>query len=91
MKHRHYWSNLLTRAWKSRSLMWLYGVRRAGKTFLSQQVEGIEYFDCELPRVRRRLEDPEAFWHSLRGKRVALDEVQRLPNPDGFDQATAVS
>lgn len=44
----------------------------------------VEYFDCELPRVRRAMEDPEAFLDGLRGKRVVLDEVHRLPNPSEF-------
>lgn len=62
-------------------LIWLYGVRRVGKTVLCQSLDQVEYLDCELPRVRRLLEDPEAFLQSVRGKRVILDEVQRLPNP----------
>jgi hypothetical protein len=41
----------------------------------------IEYFDCELPRVRRMMEDPEDFLDGLRGRRIVLDEIHRLPNP----------
>ena len=52
-----------------------------GKTFLSQSLPDIEYFDCELPRVRRMLEDPEGFLKSLRGKRIVLDEIHRLDRP----------
>jgi uncharacterized protein len=81
MKRRTHWVEQLEQAWEKRSVIWLYGVRRAGKTVLCQNLDGVEYFDCELPRVRRLLEDPEAFLGSVRGKRVALDEVQRLPNP----------
>jgi predicted AAA+ superfamily ATPase len=62
-------------------MLWLRGVRRAGKTSLAQSLDDIEYFDCELPRVRRAMEDPEAFLQGLRGKRVVPDEVHRLPNP----------
>lgn len=61
--------------------MWLSGVRRAGKTCLSQSLKRVEYFDCELPRVRRMLEDPQAFLEAFRGKRVVLDEIHRLGNP----------
>lgn len=57
------------------------GVRRVGKTWLCQSLDEVEYFDCELPRVRRQIEDPEAFLDLLRGKRVVLDEIHRLPNP----------
>ena len=36
-------------AWKERSVIWLSGVRRAGKTVLCQSLPDVEYFDCELP------------------------------------------
>lgn len=62
-------------------MVWLYGVRRAGKTFLCQGIDGIEYFDCELPRVRNAIADPEEFLSRMKGKTVALDEIHRLPNP----------
>jgi hypothetical protein len=41
---------------------------------------GGEYFDCELPGVRRALEDPEVVLGGLQGRRVVLDEVHRLHN-----------
>ena len=62
-------------------MLWLAGVRRAGKTSLCQSLDRVEYFDCELPRTRRSMEDPEAFLGGLRGKRVVLDEIHRLANP----------
>jgi len=58
MVHRHFWLKLLDRAWKDRSVVWLSGVRRVGKTCLCQDLPEVEYFDCELPRVRRALLDP---------------------------------
>ncbi len=48
---------------------------------LCRLLRDVEYLDCELPSVRRRLRDPESFWEALRGKRVALDEVHRLEDP----------
>jgi hypothetical protein len=81
MKTRTHWIEVVERAWETRSVIWLYGVRRVGKTMLCQSLERTEYLDCELPRVRRMLEDAEAFLRSARGKRVVLDEVQRLRNP----------
>ncbi|MCX6359531.1 MAG: ATP-binding protein [Armatimonadetes bacterium] len=68
-------------AWRRRTVVWLSGVRRAGKTVLSRSLPDVEYLDCELPSVRRLLADPESFLTAARGKRVVLDEVQRLPNP----------
>ena len=81
MVQRTYWLKLLESAWARKSVVWLSGVRRAGKTFLCQSVSGVEYFDCELPRVRRQMEDPEGFLSKLKGKRIVLDEIHRLPNP----------
>lgn len=81
MQARPFWTRRLEALWKQQTLIWLPGVRRAGKTTLCQSLPDIEYFDCELPRQRRAMEDPEAFLASLAGKRVVLDEVHRLRNP----------
>ncbi|MGH8220446.1 MAG: ATP-binding protein [Steroidobacteraceae bacterium] len=78
---RSYWTEAIEKLWSRRSVIWLPGVRRAGKTTLCRSLSKIEYFDCELPRQRRSMEDPEAFLQSLAGKRVVLDEVHRLRNP----------
>lgn len=78
---RSYWLEALERRWKTRSVVWLPGVRRAGKTTLCRSLPRVEYFDCELPRQRRLMEDPEGFLGNLTGKRVVLDEVHRLRNP----------
>ena len=81
MVKRHYWLERIEQQWSRRSILWLRGVRRAGKTSLAQSLLDVEYFDCELPRVRRAMEDPEAFLGGLRRKRIVLDEVHRLLNP----------
>jgi predicted AAA+ superfamily ATPase len=81
IKRRTFWLGLIESAWGKRSILWLSGVRRAGKTFLCKSVPDVEYFDCELPRVRRRLEDPESFLAAYAGKKLVLDEIHRLANP----------
>lgn len=81
MVTRGYWVRRIEEQWARRSILWLRGVRRAGKTSLTRSLAEVEYFDCELPRVRRVMEDPEAFLEGLRGRRIVLDEVHRLPNP----------
>ncbi len=81
MWYRTYWVERLERAWRERPIVWLSGVRRVGKTVLCQSLDEVAYFDCELPRVRQRIEDPESFLESVAGKRVVLDEVQRLADP----------
>jgi predicted AAA+ superfamily ATPase len=81
MKKRSFWVEQIGKAWESRSVIWLSGVRRVGKTFLSQSLADAEYFDCELPRVRVILEDAEGFLRPLRGRTIILDEIHRLQNP----------
>ena len=81
MVDREFWRNRIETSWKHRSIVWLSGVRRVGKTCLCQTLSDIEYFDCELPRVRRLMEDPQAFLDSIGNGRIVLDEVHRLPNP----------
>ena len=78
---RQYWIDRIERAWQHRSVVWLSGVRRVGKTVLCQSLPETEYFDCELPRTRRQMDDPEGFLENLRGRRIVLDEIHRLQNP----------
>lgn len=81
MIKRKYWIQKIEEAWKKRSVIWLSGVRRAGKTCLCKSLDKALHFDCELPRVRRLLEDPEVFLQSHKGQRIILDEIHRLTNP----------
>jgi predicted AAA+ superfamily ATPase len=81
MYARTFWQQRLLSALQRKSVVWLTSVRRAGKTSLCQSLPEVEYFDCELPRVRREMEDPEAFLQRLEGRRVVLDEIRRLSNP----------
>ncbi len=81
MVQRRFWAERIEKAWKRRSVVWLSGVRRAGKTFLSQSLPHIEYFDCELPRTRRMMDDPEGFLEGVGARRIVLDEIHRLGNP----------
>jgi hypothetical protein len=81
MINRPYWIRHIESAWESRSIVWLSGVRRTGKTCLAKSLENVLYFDCELPSVRRMLEDPESFLSQHKGKRIVLDEIHRLENP----------
>ena len=59
MVKRRFWLNLIEQAWREKPVVWLAGVRRVGKTCLCQSLPDVEYFDCELPRVRRMMEDPQ--------------------------------
>lgn len=79
---RHFWIEKLYEAWGKRSLVWLSGVRRSGKTTLSKMIPDAIYLNCDLPLVGRRLDDPEFFYNSLpHGSTVIFDEIHRLKDP----------
>ena len=75
MLRRRFWTTQLEAAWAAQSVVWLAGVRRSGKTTLCRGLPDTVYFDCELPRVRRALEDVEAFLEEHQGQRVVLAGV----------------
>lgn len=78
---RNLWLRRVSALWKDRSIVWLSGVRRVGKTTLAKQVAGSVYLNCDLPSVRRALSDPEFFLASKRGSLLVLDEVHRIDDP----------
>jgi predicted AAA+ superfamily ATPase len=78
---RDYWTERIESLWALRSIVWLTGVRRVGKTCLATSLSDVEYFDCDELAVRSSLRDPMTFLAALRGKRVVLDEVHRLDDP----------
>ncbi len=80
MLERPYWSARLRAAWREKSVVWLMGVRRTGKTVLCRSLPDAVYLDCELPSVRRELEDGERFLAAHRGQTIVLDEIHRLPD-----------
>jgi len=81
---RTHWQEQIESAWNERSIVWLSGVRRVGKTVLCRSLPDVDYYDCELPRVRRLLEDPEAFLREHRKERIVLDEIHRLGHASEF-------
>jgi predicted AAA+ superfamily ATPase len=81
MVRRDYWIERIEALWGLRSVVWLTGVRRVGKTCLAKSLAEVEYFDCDELAVRSSLRDPMPFLAALRGKRVVLDEVHRLDDP----------
>jgi len=81
MVKRTFWLDRIYKLWKRRSIIWLSGVRRIGKTFLCKSLTNIQYFDCELPRTRRLFDDPEAFLADQKNKTLVIDEIHRLDNP----------
>lgn len=81
MKKRPFWEKLIEKSWEHRTVIWLSGVRRVGKTSLCKNLTNVEYYDCELPRIRQQLVEPELFLKSIAGRKIILDEIHRLANP----------
>lgn len=84
MHYRSLWVERINRAWESRSIVWLSGVRRVGKTTLASMLgnENIVYRNCDLPSVVRELRDPELFFESYPGIGVVVfDEIHQLADP----------
>jgi hypothetical protein len=78
---RSFWTDRIQRARTKHNVVWLSGVRRTGKTTLARGLPDARYFDCELPRVRVELEDPELFLRRVGRGLIVLDEVHRLQAP----------
>lgn len=82
MISRPFWTGKIMRAWKTRSIVWLSGARRAGKTSLAQLLPGATILNCDLPSTHRRLEDPEAYLHTVPTPHtVVFDEIHQLEDP----------
>lgn len=78
---RSTWKKRIQKELSIKSVLWLTGVRRTGKTTLCREIVGDSYYDCELPRVRKLFDDPEEFFKSQPSKLIAIDEIHRLDNP----------
>lgn len=84
MINRPFWLDKIQTAWKQRPLVWLSGVRRAGKTTLAKSIADSQYFNCDLPSVRHILEDPETFFRGQKNRILILDEIHQLEDPSRF-------
>ena len=78
-----YWQDAIEAAGQPRPMVGLTGVWRVVKTTLARSLPDVAYFDCELPRVRRIIEeDPAAFGiysESLRCLRRESGRVMMVP------------
>ena len=81
MGSREFWIRRIERAWALAPIVWLTGVRRVGKTTLAKAFADAAYLNCDLPRNRERLSDPEFFFSECKASRIILDEVHQLENP----------
>ena len=82
MINRTFWLKKLDNGWGKRSLIWLSGVRRSGKTILCRMISDAVYMNCDLPSVGQQLGNPEYFFSNLSaGATVIFDEIHRLEDP----------
>lgn len=82
MIKRPFWIQQIETAWKQRSIVWLSGVRRVGKTSLVRMFQNSVYLNCDLPSTVRQFEDPEYFFKAQKKNSViVLDEIHRLKDP----------
>ena len=84
---RPFWLKKIEQAWSNRSIVWLAGVRRVGKTTLASMFgdSDLVYKNCDLPSVRRELADPEFFLEGQReGVTIVFDEIHRLEDPSAL-------
>jgi uncharacterized protein len=78
---RPFWISRLHQAWEKAPIVWLTGVRRAGKTTLAKELPEALFLNCDLPGTARRVSDVERFFASVEAPFVVFDEIHQLPDP----------
>jgi len=82
MIDRPLWLQRLQQSWLQRSVVWLSGVRRVGKTTIARMLGDVVYLNCDLPSSMRALDDPELFLGAQPvDATLVFDEVHRLDDP----------
>lgn len=77
---RPYWEKLLTESWKKRSIVWLAGVRRSGKTTLAKTLNDFAYYNCDDSGVQEHLKNPKSFLKSIKSNGIVFDEIHQIEN-----------
>lgn len=80
---RAFWQQRIEEAWKEAPIVWLAGVRRAGKTTLAGNLgeEQLVYLNCDLPSVEDMVRDPQVFFRGCGNQIVVFDEIHQLRDP----------
>ena len=83
MFDRPFWKQNIELAWKEAPIVWLAGVRRAGKTTLAQSMgsDQLLYINCDLPAVEDMVRDPILFYKGCDKPIIVFDEVHQLQEP----------
>lgn len=85
MIERPYWLRRIEESWQEAPIVWLAGVRRAGKSTLALSLgpERVKYINCDLPVVEDMVRDPEFFYKNCEQSVVIFDEIHQLKDPAG--------
>ncbi|MDZ7724503.1 MAG: ATP-binding protein [candidate division KSB1 bacterium] len=78
---RPFWIAKIQQALTRRSIVWLSGVRRVGKTTLIKMFKDAHYLNCDLPSVARQFRDTEYYYDHVDKKFIIFDEIHRLEDP----------
>lgn len=83
MIERSFWRRRIEAAWSQAPIVWLAGVRRAGKTTLAQSLgaERLTFVNCDLPAVEEMVRDPQLFFGGCTTPVVVFDEIHQLRDP----------
>lgn len=81
MISRPFWIHRVEDAWRHAPIVWLTGVRRAGKTTLCRHWDQAAFFNCDLPRNQHLLADPETLFRQIEAPIIILDEVHQTEDP----------
>ncbi len=83
MIERSFWRQRIEAAWHDAPIVWLCGVRRAGKTTLAKELgeERVLYLNCDVPAVEDMVRDPLLFYRSCGKPVVVFDEIHQLREP----------
>ena len=83
MIERPFWIQRIERAWQFRSIVWLAGVRRSGKTTLAKSLgeDRILYVNCDLPISAEITANPELFYRNCDKPIIVFDEIHQLRDP----------
>ncbi len=70
-------------SWREAPIVWLCGVRRAGKTTLAELLgpERVVYCNCDLPSIEEMVRDPVMFFRNCTKPIVVFDEIHQLKDP----------
>lgn len=83
MFDRPFWRERIERAWAEAPIVWLAGVRRAGKTTLATLVarDRALFLNCDLPVVSEMVAQPDLFFRGCQHEVIVFDEIHQLRDP----------